>query len=108
MIFNHMTGIVPFTPGMMDVSNIYGYGDGYFPERHGILGRPNMRGQLLGDKLELTTQKEKDKSGWKKVLTATAAVIGAVIGYKVLKGPVSKLFGAIKNLFKRTPTPPTP
>ena len=66
MIFNHMTGIVPFAPGMMDVSNMYGYGDGYFPERHGILGRPNMRGQLLGDKLELTTQKEKDKSGKSK------------------------------------------
>ena len=44
MIFNHMTGIVPINPGIVDMSNIYGYGDGYFPERHGILGRPNMRG----------------------------------------------------------------
>ncbi|MBR6722145.1 hypothetical protein IKL64_01685 [bacterium] len=104
MIFNYMYG-TNFVNPYVDLSNIYGYGDGYFPERHGMLGRPNMRGQLLGDKLELTTQKEKDKRGWKKFLKLTAAVVGAVIGYKVLKGPVTRLGGAIKNLFKRTPTP---
>ncbi len=106
MIFNYMYGTNFNAPGI-DMSNAYGYGDGYFPERHGILGRPNMRGRLLGDKLELTTQKEKDKRGWKKVLTVTGAVVGAIIGYKVLKGPISKLCGAIKNLFTKTP-PPTP
>ena len=78
---------------------------GYFPQRHGMLGRPNMRGQLLGDKLELSTQKEKDKRGWKKVLTVAGTVVGAIVGYKVLKGPISKLCGAIKKLFTKTPTP---
>ena len=107
MIFNYMYGTNFSTP-YIDMSNTYGYGDGYFPQRHGMLGRPNMRGQLLGDKLELTTQKEKDKRGWKKVLKLTAAVVGTVIGYKILKGPVSKLFGAIKSLFKKTPATPTP
>lgn len=105
MINNYLYGTNFIAPGMVDMSNMYGYGDGYFPERHGMLGRPNMRGQLLGDKLELTSQKEKDKFGWKKVLTAAAVVIGSTICYKVLKGPVTKLFGAIKGLFKRAPKP---
>ena len=104
MIFNYMYG-TNFNSTGIDMSNMYGYGDGYFPERHGMLGRPRLRGNLLGDSLELTSQKEKDKRTWKKVLTATTAVVGAIIGYKVLKGPMNRVFGAIKNLFKKTPTP---
>ncbi len=82
------------------------YGDGYFPQRSGITGRPNMRGQLLGDTVEIMTKKEKDKRNWGTALKLIGITAAGLIGYKYLKGPIMKGFNAIKNLFKKTPTTP--
>lgn len=102
MIYNYMFG----TGVGMPYNSLDIYGDGYFPQRSGIIGRPNLRGQLLGDTVEIMTKKEKDKRNWGTALKLIGVTIGGLICYKFLKGPIGKGINAIKNLFKRTP--PTP
>lgn len=78
----------------------------YFGSMNGV----NMVGKLDSDKVEIMSQKEKDKRTWGTIFTAAAVIGAGVCAYKFGKTGLSKLWTGMKNLannimskFKKTP-----
>ncbi len=66
-----------------------------------LLNGVNMRGPLTSDKVELTTQKEKDKKVWKGIFI-TAGIVGAgLLALKFGKNGAKKVWNFIKNGFSK-------
>ena len=86
----------------------FGGSMGFIPGVTGSMDGVTMRGSLLGDKVEIESQKEKDKKTWKTVLKIAAVAVGGVLCWKYGKTGLTKLWNGIKtlpqkikNLFKK-------
>lgn len=110
MISNFTYGASVMSPGVDIASQYgygydygYGYGDGYFPGRSGIMGRPNLRGSLLGDTVDLTTRTNKQKrtlSGVLKAIGIGIITLGGLFLFK--KNKAIKVPNMITNGFVKT------
>ncbi len=77
---------------------------GFIPGVTGTMDGITMRGSLLGDKVEIESQKEKDKKTWKTVFKVAAAVVGGALCWKYGKKGLSKAWQGIKNLATKIKT----
>lgn len=57
-----------------------------------------MRGGLTSDKVELTSQKEKDQKVWNKIFLGLGILGAGLLVWKFGKAGVSKLWSGIKSL----------
>ena len=86
----------------------FGGSMGFIPGVTGSMDGVTMRGSLLGDKVEIESQKEKDKKTWKTVFKIAAVTVGGVLCWKYGKKGLIKVWNGIKtlpqkikNLFKK-------
>lgn len=60
-----------------------------------------MQGGLDTDKVELTSQKEKDKKIWSKIFLGAGILAAGLLGWKYGKAGVVKVWEGTKNLFSK-------
>ena len=100
--YANLNRMLPMAP------STFGGSMGVIPGVTGSMDGVTMRGSLLGDKVEIESQKEKDKKTWKTVLKIAAVAVGGVLCWKYGKTGLTKLWNGIKtlpqkikNLFKK-------
>lgn len=76
----------------------FGGSMGFIPGVTGTMNGITMRGSLLGDKVEIESQKEKDKKTWKTVFKIAALGVGGLLCWKYGKTGLAKVWNGIKNL----------
>lgn len=88
----NMNRMLPMSPATFDGSGMY------FPGITGTMSNVTMRGALNHDKVELESQKDKDKRVWKNIFKIGALIVGGAIGWKYGKKLGTKIWNGIKTL----------
>ena len=100
--YANLNRMLPMAP------STFGGSMGFITGVTGTMNGITMRGSLLGDKVEIESQKEKDKRIWKTVFKVAAVAIGGLLCWKFGKPYLTKAWNGIKtlpqkikNLFKK-------
>ncbi len=79
-------------------------GGGFIPGVTGTMNGVTMMGSLAGDRVEIKTQREKDKKIWATVFKGAALVVGGALCWKYGKKLGSKIWNGMKILGSKIKT----